>query len=195
MIISRELPVGTLLQERKLAEALNVSRTPAREALYRLETEGFISRQQGNSLIVREFSIRELVEVLHLRRIIEEEAVSIATGRISVTKLDELEAEVRRVMDSTQPSTEDDWEVDSKLHDTIADASGNRLLAKTAREMRLKTRMFNFIQVPERFRVGHLEHLNIISAIRAGDKELAKETVRNHIEGVKDSIIRKLSEV
>ncbi|RUX85978.1 GntR family transcriptional regulator, partial [Mesorhizobium sp. M7D.F.Ca.US.004.01.2.1] len=95
MMIQRELPVGTVLQERKLAEALDVSRTPAREALYRLETEGYISRRPGNSMIVREFSARELVEVLHVRTMLETEAVALAIGRISADELDAIEAGVR----------------------------------------------------------------------------------------------------
>lgn len=195
MIIQRELPVGTVLQERKLAEALAVSRTPAREALNRLETEGFISRQPGNSMIVREFSMRELIEVLHVRVLLEAEAISMAIGRIPMEELDEIEAGVRRLLEDEHPDPADDWAVDSRLHDTIANASGNALLAKMARELRLKTRMFNMIRVPERFRVGHTEHLEIISAIRSGNRETARTAVRNHLEGVKNSIINKLSEV
>lgn len=195
MMIQRELPVGTVLQERKLAEALAVSRTPAREALNRLVTEGYISRKPGNSLIVREFSARELVEVLHVRVILEAEAISLAIGRIPMQELDEIEAGVRRVLEDKHPDPADDWAVDSRLHDTIANASGNVLLAKMALELRLKTRMFNMIRVPERFRVGHMEHLEIIAAIRAGEKEAAKAAVRTHIEGVKNAIIRKLGEV
>jgi DNA-binding GntR family transcriptional regulator len=193
MMISRELPVGTVLQERKLAEALAVSRTPAREALYRLETEGFISRQPGKALIVRQYSIRELVEVLHIRALLEVEAVSLAIGRIAERDLDEIEAGIIRVME--EPSPEDDWAIDSRLHDTIAQASGIVTLVKMAHELRLKTRLFNMLRIPERFRIGHLEHLEIIRSLRSGDREAAKAAMRTHIEGVKNAIISKLSEV
>ncbi|RUX84277.1 FCD domain-containing protein [Mesorhizobium sp. M7D.F.Ca.US.004.01.2.1] len=106
-----------------------------------------------------------------------------------------MEAGVRRVIDDPKPRPADDWAIDSRLHDTIANASGNLLLAKMALELRLKTRMFNMTRVPERFRVGHMEHLEIIAAIRAGDREVAKAAVRKHIDGVKSAIIRNLSEV
>lgn len=195
MLIQRELPAGTVLQERKLAEALDVSRTPAREALNRLETEGFISRQPGNSMIVREFSVRELTEVLHLRGLLEAEAVSLAIGRIPAEELDAIEAGVRRMLEAEKPDPLEDWKVDTHLHGAIAEAAGNALLAKMALELRLKTRMFNLTHMPERFRVGHGEHLKIIEAIRAGDRDAAKTAVRDHIDGVKGSIIRKLSEV
>lgn len=195
LIVSRDLPVGTLLQERKLAEALEVSRTPAREALYRLESEGFISRQPGNSLIVREFSTRELIEILHVRILLEAEAVSLAIGRIKEDKLDEIEKEVMRLIKTASPVAEDDWKIDSLLHETIAQASGNTLLAKMSLELRLKTRMFNLNRVPSRFHVGHQEHLEIIRAIRNGDREAAVIAVRAHLEGVRDSIIRALQEI
>ncbi|MDG4889790.1 GntR family transcriptional regulator [Mesorhizobium sp. WSM4887] len=195
MMIQRELPTGTVLQERKLADALNVSRTPAREALNRLETEGYISRRPGNSLIVREITVRELVEILHVRSILESEAIALAIGRVPSEELDSLEAGVRKVLEAAKPDPDDDWEIDSRLHETIAQAGSNLLLAKMLRELRLKTRMFNMIRVPERFRVGHMEHLEIIAALKSGDKDRAKAAARNHIEGVKGAIIRKLSEV
>lgn len=195
MLIERELPAGTVLQERKLAEALDVSRTPAREALNRLETEGFISRHPGNSMIVREFSARELTELLHVRALLEAEAASLAIGRILAEELDVIEAGVRRILEDPDPDPIDDWKVDTHLHGAIADAANNAVLAKMILELRLKTRMFNLTHMPERFRVGHVEHLKIIDAIRAGDREAAKAAVHEHIDGVKNSIMRKLSEV
>lgn len=195
MLIERELPAGTVLQERKLAAALNVSRTPTREALNRLETEGFICRQPGNSMIVREFSVRELTELLHVRALLEAEAASLATGRISPEQLDAMEAGVRSILDDDDPDPVEDWKIDMLLHGGIADASNNAVLAKMILELRLKTRMFNLTHMPERFRVGHVEHLKIIEALRAKDREGVKAAVRDHIDGVKHSIIQKLTEV
>lgn len=195
MLIERELPAGTVLQERKLAAALNVSRTPTREALNRLETEGFICRQPGNSMIVHEFSVRELTELLHVRALLEAEAASLAIGRISPEELDAMEAGVRSILDDDDPDPVEDWKVDMLLHGGIADASNNAVLAKMILELRLKTRMFNLTHMPERFRVGHVEHLKIIEALRAKDREGVKAAVRDHIDGVKHSIIQKLTEV
>ncbi|WAT06654.1 GntR family transcriptional regulator [Rouxiella badensis] len=86
MLINRELPVNTVLQERRLAELLNISRTPVRDALNRLENEGFIIRAGGRTPVVKEFSIRELIETLHVRRTLESEAASLAAGRVPVSE-------------------------------------------------------------------------------------------------------------
>lgn len=195
MLIERELPAGTVLQERKLAAALNVSRTPTREALNRLETEGFICRQPGNSMIVREFSVRELTELLHVRALLEAEAASLAIGRISPEELDAMETGVRSILNDDDPDPVEDWKIDMLVHGGIAEAANNAVLAKMILELRLKTRMFNLTHMPERFRVGHVEHLKIIEALRAKDREGVKAAVRDHIDGVKHSIIQKLTEV
>ena len=62
--MKRQIPSGSVLQERKLADMLRISRTPVREALNRLESEGFVTRKAGRVLVVTELSTRELIETL-----------------------------------------------------------------------------------------------------------------------------------
>lgn len=191
-LIRRELAVGSVLQERRLAEVLAISRTPVRDALNRLESEGFITRQPGGALVVREFSTRELIETLHVRQVLEMESVWLATGRISAAELDGLEAAIRGLLAAPEPSAEEDWLVDSRLHGLIAERSGNAVLAKHINDYRLKTHMFNMDRVPERFEIGHREHLSIIDALRRGDRVAARAGIQTHLENVKSSIVEKL---
>lgn len=191
-LIKREIPVGSVLQERRLAEALAISRTPVRDALNRLESEGFITRKPGGVLVVKEFSTRELIETLHVRQVLEMEGVRLATGRIPPEELDEVEAAIRVLLGAQVRSAEDDWEVDSRFHRMIAEKSGNAVLAKHIHDLRLKTHMFNMDRVPERFEIGHREHLAIIDALRRGDRDAARAGIQTHLENVKLSIIEKL---
>lgn len=207
MLIRRELPPNTVLQERRLAELLNISRTPVRDALTRLENEGLVSRAAGRTLVVRQFSIRELVETLHVRRTLEAEAARLAAGRVPVGELDELEASVRRLLEAEVPNAEEDWLVDSKLHRMVSHYSGNLLLNQYIETLRLKTRMFNLSVAPERFesahqehlaivqalKVGYHEHLAIIAALRAGDAEEAQKAAAAHIDSVRQGIINRFS--
>jgi DNA-binding GntR family transcriptional regulator len=166
-----------------------------REALNRLESEGFVTRKAGRILVVTELSTRELIETLHVRQVVESESIALACGRISPLELDALEAAVRAILDCAEPSAEADWEVDCRLHGAIAQASGNSVLADLISNLRRKTFMFNLHRVPERFEVGHREHLAIIDALRREDREMARAAIRTHIENVKLSIIRKLSDI
>lgn len=191
-LIKREIPVGAVLQERRLAEALAISRTPVRDALNRLESEGFITRKPGGVLVVKEFSTRELIETLHVRQVLEMEGVRLATGRIPASELDEVEAAIRALLAAEEPSAEEDWEVDSRFHRMVAEKSGNAVLAKHIHDLRVKTHMFNMDRVPERFEIGHREHLAIIDALRHGDRDAARAGIQAHIENVKLSIIEKL---
>lgn len=195
MLINRELPVNTVLQERKLAELLNISRTPVRDALNRLENEGFIIRTGGRTPVVKEFSIRELIETLHVRRTLESEAASLSAGRVPVKELDAIEAGIRKLLAEENPSPQEDWEIDSRLHTALAQYSGNQLLTQYIESLRLKTRMFNLRQVPERFVSGHHEHLEIIAALRSGDAEAARAAAGRHIDNVRESIVRRLSQL
>ncbi|MFB2551469.1 GntR family transcriptional regulator [Ensifer soli] len=195
MMIRRELAVNTVLQERPLAEFLKISRTPLRHALNRLENEGFLDRTPGRALVVKAFSTRELIETLHVRAVLEMEATRLSIGRIPPAELDASERDIILLLASDTPTAEDDWRIDSRFHGMIAQYSGNAVLAGMIETLRLKTHMFNMFRVPERFEVGHREHLAIIDALRRGDAEAARNGIRGHIDNVKTSIIDKLSEI
>jgi DNA-binding GntR family transcriptional regulator len=195
MLIKREIPVGAVLQERRLAEHLDISRTPVREALSRLESAGFVIRKPGRMLVVKEFSTRELIETLHVRKILESESAGLAAGRIPPAELDALEAAIHALLRKASPSAEEDWAVDSRFHGLIGEHSGNTVLARTIHDLRVKTHMFNMDRVPERFETGHHEHLAVIEALRRGDRRAARERIETHIDNVKLSIIDKLSRI
>src|SRR5262245_50794243 len=108
-LITRELPVGSVLFERRLADSLKISRTPVREALNRLESEGFVTRKPGSVMIVKEVSVRELIETLHVRQVLEVESVGLATGRIPKDELDAMAAAIRSLLSSEAPRPDEDW--------------------------------------------------------------------------------------
>ncbi|WP_244550213.1 GntR family transcriptional regulator [Bradyrhizobium sp. cf659] len=195
LLVKRELPAGTVMQERRLAEFLDISRTPIREALYRLETEGLVTRAPGNSLIVKEFSLGELIQILQVRQMLEAEAAILSIDRISGKDLDDLEAHILRLREHGDPQAAENREVDKRFHELLAEASGNAVLAGLIRDLRLKTQMFNLSRLPERFAPVHNEHLAIIAALRAKDPNAVRAGVGAHIENIKLSIMRKLGAI
>lgn len=194
-MLSGELPAGTLLQERPLADALRISRTPVREALTKLESEGLVTRHVGRLLIVREISVHELMQILHVRSILEVEAVALAANRISRAQLETLRATFEEQMKGPIPDGGNHWGADDLLHGTICEASGNAVLTEMVRGLRRRTRMFNLKRMPERFLPGCREHLAIIEALERGDEKMARRSMATHLENAKRSILNKIGKV
>ncbi|KFD19147.1 GntR family transcriptional regulator [Tatumella ptyseos] len=193
-IINRQFAVNTVLQERRLAEMLHISRTPVRNALSRLENEGFIARHGGRTSVVKEFSIQELIETLHIRRVLEAEATRLATGKIPLRELDTLQVLIEGLLIKKVPLTDDDWAADARIHDLITSHCGNKMMADYIKTLRLKTHMFNLSATPERFEEGHREHLQIIQALRDNQPEVAQRLVAAHIDHIRDGIISRLNQ-
>ncbi len=183
---------GTLLQERVLGEMLGISRTPVREALAKLESEGFVTRHVGRLLVVREVPVQELMEILHVRSILETEAAGIAAGRIPAPRLQAMRHLFEAQLEGPLPDGGNFWEADDLLHGMIVDAAGNAVLAETVRSLRRRTRMFNLKRMPERFVPGCQEHLAIVAALEQGDGDAARNAVATHLDNTRRSILAKL---
>ncbi len=195
MILNGELPAGSLLQERKLADFLNISRTPVREALMRLAAEGLVARAQGRAVTVGQIHEAEMMEILHVRSLLETEAVELAIPRVNEREIDDLKTKVAHLMAHDTVSVEEHASVDDQLHGLIADQSENKTLAKIISDLRRKTRFFNTERVPARFHPGNHEHLEILSALEKRDAKAARDAISQHIENTKQGILERLQRV
>jgi DNA-binding GntR family transcriptional regulator len=193
-ILRKALLPGTLLQERRLAEALGVSRTPLREALSRLEGEGLVVRQPGRALMVKPITINDYLDALDVRRLLEPEAAARSIGRLPAAETDVLREQIQMLLADPTPSPARHWAVDDAVHEAIAAAGGSDLMAGIIRNLRRRTRIFNLTRMPDRFAPGCHEHLAILNAIAAGDAAGAREAMSAHLANVKTSIIQKLTE-
>ncbi|MEC5342557.1 GntR family transcriptional regulator [Brenneria populi] len=196
LILSRELRQGEQIQERALALRLNVSRTPLREAMHRLEGERVLERNSNNRLFVRLVSIQEIMEILHVRRMLEADAVTRATGLIPQARLLALRERIEVLTDAPEPTPADFYEVDTSLHELILEYCENTLLASIISDLRLKTRMFSPKHL-EKTRGSAVckEHLAIVDALIRGDAAAAADETICHINNIRQSIIDKLSAV
>jgi len=182
MILSRELPSGTVIQERKLAESLSVSRTPMREALGRLEGEGMLVRLTERLLAVRVVTLDEFLHALQVRRMLEPETIVLAAPKMDKTIVRDLVDRVKALIDHPEPSLERHWELDQAIHRCIAEATGNLVLADTIDKLRLSIQLFEIQSVPARVNPGCQEHLEILNAIDAEDPARARKAMRTHLD-------------
>lgn len=189
MLLAGNMPAGTPLQERRLAEALNISRTPVREALRQLESEGLVARQTGRLMTVRQISVQDYIEILNVRKVLEVEAAGLAAGRLSKSAAEALRKAVWDLMEHESPTPAAHWQVDDMVHLTIAEAADNKMLMTLVRDLRRRTQIFNTRRIPGRRKPGALEHLALIDAVAAGDADKARTLMSEHIENVKTAII------
>lgn len=192
MLLSGELVSGSVLQERRLAEALNISRTPVREALTQLESEGLVTRGAGRLMTVRRISVQAYIEILQVRKLLEGEAAAAAAGRVPKAKADAIRKAIRTLLAKGSPTPNEHWAVDDLLHSTIAEAAENRLMADIIRDLRRRTHIFNTRRIPGRLKPGAQEHLAILEAVVAGDAVKARTLMMNHIDNARIAILNQL---
>jgi DNA-binding GntR family transcriptional regulator len=194
-IINGTIPGGTIVEESALVDLLGVSRTPLRESLGRLQGEGFLVRQ-GRKLVVHRVSERDFIEILHLRRILESEAVALATPRITMKTTIQLRSALNSLKNS-EFSFERHWSVDELLHRTIAEASGNSRLYSTVVDLRRKTKPISMKLMMERNypALDFAEHMAILTAIEQSDPEEARKAMVAHIDSARENILRKIVEI
>jgi DNA-binding GntR family transcriptional regulator len=190
MILDGTLAPGALLREKSFADQLGVSRTPVREAISQLISEGFATRTTGGTPAVNSVSLKDIMEILHVRSLLECEAARKAA--LSGKKTEELQAlrkQVESFLTGPRPDPDMHYALDERLHLTIAEMAGSQLLGELIEGLKIKTRMYDQGSIPERFEPGCHEHIAIIDAILGGDADEAADAMKLHLKKVRESII------
>ena len=197
MIFSGQLRGGSVLTERKLAEALAVSRTPLRDALLMLEGEGLLKRRSPRMLEVREMTVQEFMQVLNIRRLLEPEAARLCVGRVDTGQFRALRQRLSDLIgeEATPLQPGESVAIDDAVHGAIADGCGNPLMAGMIRDLRRRTRIFDLGRMPERAQAVYREHLDIVAAIEIGDPHAAADAMTRHIDNVKTAVLRHVATI
>jgi len=131
-IFSGELKGGDRLIEEELAMKLGVSRTPIREALGELAAIGVIRLKPNHGAMVRPFGPEQLVEIYHVRRVLEVEATRLAAGRIDANALNDIKKRALALINGERGEDfpERALALDGEFHDLISRSSGSERLAE-----------------------------------------------------------------
>ncbi len=190
-IVEGEIAPGSVLEERKLAEQMEVSRTPMRSALTQLLGEGMLERLSNGMLAVRAFSSAELLELLQIRIVLEAEAATSAAGRIPKESLLELAHELEAVLST--PARQENWNLDESLHQLIADHCGNKTLRNMLLSIKRQSALCRVERMANRLTSAREEHLKILRALLASDPVAARAAMTEHLRQVQHSYINSIT--
>lgn len=183
-ILSGEFPPHMRLMEVELAEEMNVSRTPIREAVRSLAAEGLVKVEGRHGSYVAPISMNEVLEIFEVRENLEGTACAYAAQRIDEEERETLLRMMKMfelAADRREKEAAVEW--DSKLHQCIVKSTGNKLLYQLTRitqELSMRFR-YTCYEEPEHFDTMKEEHRRLVNAILDGDPEHARHELQQHI--------------
>ncbi len=183
MIVQLELAPGDVVREADLVDALNMSRTPIREALQRLARDQFVTVIPRRGMLVSTIDVDELTLLYETRSILEPYAARLATQRGSLTDWDEMAAVLTATDDGDHSGTEL-IEIDRRCHEIIWRAAGNRFLTATLDTLYAQSDRLWHMYLSDVDDMGDAvdEHRAILDALVTADAPRAAELVEAHVK-------------
>lgn len=193
-ILDGVLKPGERLMEVQLAEKLGVSRTPVREAIRKLEIDGFVEMIPRRGAQVSELSIKDVENVLEVREVLEGLAAFLAASKIKKEELSEFEKAYQGLkMSVEEKNVEDIVKWDSRFHDILLNASGNPRLIKVNSVLIEQVHRFRKSYVEDTSTANYIlaSHKKILEAIKEKNPEKARAASEEHIREIKVFILEK----
>jgi len=188
-ILKGEYQIGEKIKESSIAQELNVSRTPIREAFKTLEEEGLLDYLPNRGCYAKGFTKRDVSDIYTVREALEEIAMTWACERITDEEIDKLEEQCE-LMDfyTKKRDVQKILTMNSSFHDIIYNSTGSRFLAQVLRSYKGyldKTRKSVFYR--EEFLDSiQEEHKAIFEAVKSRDKEQAVIAIKKHLASSKE---------
>lgn len=183
MIIDGTLERGRHLVEVELAGMLGVSRQPVREALQRLNNEGWVDLRPGFGAMVHVPAEDEVDQLLAARAALESESARMAARHATKEAVTQLR-ELCRIGAAAHEEGDIDAAVrtNAELHGLITEMSGNRFLVDFAGQVDRRVRWYYTPVAPARGQASWREHTRLVKAIADGDEDKAAQIMREHTE-------------
>ena len=182
-IFSRELAPGSWIDELKLAEEYGISRTPLREALKVLATEGLVTMKVRRGAYVTEVSERDLADVYHLLALLESDAAGVVAIEATAAQLKELTA-LHKELEKSVGQRERFFEINEAFHMRLLEIANNRWRDQMVADLRkvMKLNRHNSLLKSGRIQESLAEHQVIMAALLARDAAATVQAMQAHFK-------------
>jgi len=183
-ILRGDPPPGSILDQRQLAETLDSSRTPVREALRRLLQEGLVELGSRRQVIVRDFTPKHRREIQYLRGALEPVAVRRACEVMEIDDLDRLRLDLMKQLRAARAGLNEEFlDLDERFHLRIADGAQLPILRAFLGQLGgfVRVATLGAKRPPEVLEQIVGEHERIVDAIEARDAEAAVAALEDHL--------------
>lgn len=192
MIRQRILTKGQKVKEREICEQLGISRTPVREALRTLKSEGLIDIVPNKGAFVSEPSIENIKEIFEVMTLLEGEAARLAARRTTDPELKKLEAihqELKRY--HAEKNTEKYLATNKRCHQYIRKLAKNQLLYELIQSLQDKIFLYRTQQLNKhgRFDQSIKEHDELMKAFRKKDARAAETAMKKHLKNQEEAMV------
>lgn len=187
---------GTFINEQEVAVRIGVSRTPVREALLLLVSDGLVELIPKRGALIPTISGRQIAELFEMRGVLERHAasVSIPSGRVPLQEMSDTLAQQDALTNGGDGSTAVEFiRLDQHFHELLIDAAGNDLMSQTYSKLRARQVLVGvealYRSQDRQHRVCE-EHGLIIDALRSGDVEAAQAAIDSHLDKTLEVFLR-----
>ncbi len=191
-IIRWQYPPEHRLTEAELCQKFGVSRSPVREALRILATDGFVKKMPNRGYAVKQYNLREIEELYEVRLALEMFVVECLAKRRAPKRNDinALKRTWTRVLNGTSKKDKELALLDTQFHETLAHAVGNKSLLQQLRAINERLMLFRMIDFGKAHRAESTchQHLEILRCIAAKDIPGARKAMQRNIEDGRNNV-------
>lgn len=187
---------GERLVEANLASNFNSSRSPIREALRQLESEGLITFARNRGYTVSKLSVKQVDEIYNIRWLLEGYAARLSAEKASKSDVQYLSDLNGKLKEAVRENDLKGWlQANTLFHTFFYENCGNENLCNILKTLQLRIHRYKFIiiSIPGHFQTYLNQHHGILKACKNNDGEAAEQYMKHHIRTIKEILIPHLS--
>jgi len=195
-IIVGDLKPGSFLVEEKISKIIHISRGPIREALNRLEKEGFVNIIPYKGTMVSNITQQEVKDISRIRKVLEPLAAKMSLSRIPITDLKKIKKDFIQLISlpENKENKNQFFILDKEFHKLLNKECGNKKLINILNNFDDHTNWFiNLFTKNYPYKESITEHLEIIEAIEKKEEDIVESTITKHLARVENLMLLEIN--